>query len=167
MTGIPDDVEDQNLEEKVIEILDKIDVNVSSQDIETCHCIGKSRNFSKTTIVRFANRKQAKKALDNKKGLKNIDRTSIGLEKSHSAFINENLIPTNNKIAFHCQELNRNGRINKIYSRDSIVQIVSKDIENRKKIKVMHMNTLRDRSPDFDFVKDAREDHNNSSQSSY
>ena len=28
VTGIPDDDEDQNLEEKVIEILDKIDVNV-------------------------------------------------------------------------------------------------------------------------------------------
>ena len=28
VTGIPDDDEDQNLEAKVIEILDKIDVNV-------------------------------------------------------------------------------------------------------------------------------------------
>ena len=31
ITGIPDDVDDQNLEEKVIEILDEIDVNVSSK----------------------------------------------------------------------------------------------------------------------------------------
>ena len=40
------------------------------------------------------------------------------------------------------------------------MQIVSKDIENGKKIKVMHMNTLHDRFPDFDFGEDAREDYN-------
>ena len=51
ITGIPDDVDDQKLEEKVIEILDKIDVNVSSKDVEACHRIAKSKNSSKTTIV--------------------------------------------------------------------------------------------------------------------
>ena len=91
-------LEDQNLQEKVIESLDKIDVNVSSQDIEPCHRIGKSKNFSKTTMVRFVNRKHAEKALFNRKGLKNIDRTSTGLEKLHSIFINENLTPTNTRL---------------------------------------------------------------------
>ena len=51
ITGIPSDVDDQNLEEKEIEILDKIEVNVSSKDIEACHQVGKSKNSSKTTIV--------------------------------------------------------------------------------------------------------------------
>ena len=51
ISGIPDDINDQNLEEKVTEILDKVDVNVSSKDIEACHQIGKSKNSSKTTIV--------------------------------------------------------------------------------------------------------------------
>ena len=37
ITGIPDDVDGQNLEEKVIEFLDKI---------EACHRIGKSKNSS-------------------------------------------------------------------------------------------------------------------------
>ena len=60
-------------------------------------------------------RKHTKKALVNRKGLKNIDRTSIGLEKSHDIFINENLSPTNNKTAFHCPELKGNGRIDKTY----------------------------------------------------
>ena len=108
-----------------------------------------------------------KKALVNRKGLKNIDRTSIGLEKSHRIFINENLASTNNKIAFHCRELKGNGRISKTYSRGGVVQIVSKDIENGKRIKIIHMNTLHDKFPDFDFGEDAREDHNDSLQSSY
>ena len=167
ITGIPDNVDNQNLGEKVIEILDKTDVNVSSKDIEACHQIGKSKNSSKMTIVRLVHRKHAKKALANRKGLKNIDRTSIGLEKSHRIFINENLASTNNKIAFHCRELKGNGRISKTYSRGGVVQIVSKDIENGKRIKIIHMNTLHDKFPDFDFGEDAREDHNDSLQSSY
>ena len=67
ITGIPGNVEDQNLEKKIIEILDKIDINASSQYTEVCHHIGKLKNFSKTTIVRFVNGKHAKKALVNKK----------------------------------------------------------------------------------------------------
>ena len=70
-------------------------------------------------------------------------------------------------MAFHCQELKSNGRIDKTYSWNGIVQIVSKDIENGKKIKIMHMNILHDRFPDFDFGEDAREDHKDSLQSSY
>ena len=63
ITGIPENFEDQKFQEKVTEILDKIDVNVSSQDIEPCHGIGKLKNFSKTTMVQFFNRKHAKKPL--------------------------------------------------------------------------------------------------------
>ena len=74
--------------------------------------------------------------------------------------MNEKLTPTNNKIAFHCRELKRNGRIDKVYSRDSIVHIVSKDIENAKEIKIVHMNTLHDRFPDFDFGEDGQATNN-------
>ena len=56
-TGIPDDVNDKNLEEKVIQVLSEIQFIVSSSDIQPCHLIGKSRNSSeKKTIVRFINR---------------------------------------------------------------------------------------------------------------
>ena len=47
ITGIPDDISDENLEEKVIQVLSEIQVNVSSSDVEACHRIGKSKNSSK------------------------------------------------------------------------------------------------------------------------
>ena len=53
------------------------------------------------------------------------------------------------------------------HSRDGIMQVISKDIENGKNIKIVHINTLHDRFPDFNFGEDAREDHNNPLQSSY
>ena len=66
-TGIPDDVSDENLEEKAIQVLSEIQVNVSSSDIEACHRIGKSKNSSKKTIVQFINRKHPKKSTNQQK----------------------------------------------------------------------------------------------------
>ena len=43
ITGIPDSVPDQNLEEKVVDILNEITVNVSAKDIEACHRVGVSK----------------------------------------------------------------------------------------------------------------------------
>ena len=77
------------------------------------------------------------------------------MAKLHNIFINDNLTPTNNKIAFHFQKLKFNGRIDKKYSRNGIVQIVSKNIEIEKKIKIMPMNKLRGSFPDFDSGEDA------------
>lgn len=51
--GTPDSASDQNLEEKVVDILNKISADVSPKDIETCHRVGVSKKSSKKTIVRF------------------------------------------------------------------------------------------------------------------
>ena len=53
ITRIPGSVPDQNLEEKVVDILNKITVNVSPKDIEAFHCVGIWKNSLKKTIVRF------------------------------------------------------------------------------------------------------------------
>ena len=43
ITGMRDRVPDQNLEEKVVDILNEIDIDVSPKDIEECHCVGVSK----------------------------------------------------------------------------------------------------------------------------
>ena len=47
ITGISHDVSDENLEGKVIEVLNEIQVDVSRSDIEACHQIGKSKIHQK------------------------------------------------------------------------------------------------------------------------
>ena len=42
--GIPDSVPQKDLENKVVDILNAIGVNVSNDDFEDCHRIGKFRN---------------------------------------------------------------------------------------------------------------------------
>ena len=44
------------------------------------------------TIICFINQNYIKKAFLNRKGLSNIDRSSIGLSNANNIFINENLI---------------------------------------------------------------------------
>ena len=43
----------------------------------------------------------------------------------------------NNKIAFHCRKLKRNGQIDKIYSRDGVIHIASSNIRDGKVIKIL------------------------------
>ena len=164
ISGIADDVSDENLECKVIEVLKEIQVDVATSDIEACHRIGKSKNSSKKTIVRFVNRKHAKKALLNRKNL----RKSVNCK---GIFINENLTKVNNSIAYNCRKLKRNDMIEKTYSREGVIHISGPKINNGKVIKVLHMNILFDLFPDYEFNDEERgenqQEHDDSLQSSY
>ena len=65
ISGIPDDISDNDLECTVVNIMKDVDVDINSSDIEACHRIGKSdrRTASNKTIVCLVNRKYCKKAL--------------------------------------------------------------------------------------------------------
>ena len=69
--GIPDEINDNNLESTVTKLMKDVDVYTDSDDIEACHRIDKSdrKTSSKKKIVRFVNRKYCKKALLNRKNL--------------------------------------------------------------------------------------------------
>ena len=155
ITGISNETEDVDLEGKVIEILDKIEVNVSSKDIEACHLIGKSKDNSKKTIIPFVNRKYAKKPLRNRKNLKHLDKSSIGISNSNNIFISENLTPMNNGLAFYCRKLKWDGYVEK----EGVVCIRCRDIQDGKSIKVLHFNTLVDLFPNFDFGEDMSDNY--------
>ena len=81
------------MEESVTEILSDIDVNVTTNDIEACHRVGKRDNKIGTTktIVHFANRKSAKQALYNKKKLSRIKKKYEFNKNNNSFFISENI----------------------------------------------------------------------------
>ena len=106
ITGIPDSVPQRDLENKVVDILNAIGVNVSNDDFEDCHRIRKSQNNSEKTIARFTNRKVVKDTLYNKKKLKTVNRAALEREKA-MLFLYENLSEENNKIAFLCRKLKR------------------------------------------------------------
>ena len=70
ITGIPDNIEDKNLGHSVIEAFKVADIQISLNDIEDCHRIGKSKSNSKKTIERSVNQKYCKQILYNRRNSK-------------------------------------------------------------------------------------------------
>ena len=95
-SGISNDVEDSELEDKVVELCDNIDIKIKRRDIEACHRLPVSRkNPQKKVIVRFVNRKNVEKTLKAKKKLPT------------GVYANENLNQYYQKIAWRCRLLKK------------------------------------------------------------
>ena len=150
--GIPTSISDKELEKTAVALLNSINVNLDSSDVEDCHRIGRSKDGKpKKTITRTVNRKFCKKALLNRKKLSSITINNNVIQLKNKVFIGENLTNYNNKIAFHCRKLNKASLVEKCYSRDGVVHIVTKDGWRDKATKVLHMNQLLELFPEFIF----------------
>ena len=107
--GIPDSVSDDQLEEKVIEIFNQLNVKIDKFDIEDCHPMGK---LKKTTIVRFVNRKNCKAILEKKLSLnRKLENAKLGFQSDERIFVSGNLTPYNQHLAWKCRELKQAGKI--------------------------------------------------------
>ena len=153
LSGIPDTAEDKDLESTVSSILSDIDVTVGPQDVKACHRIGLSgKNKSKKTIIRLVNHRYAKKTLINAKKLGSTDDAKYNFDGRAKIFINENLSPANESIAYNCRKLRQAKIIDSCYSSDGIICI--KNTVNSKTEKIHHMKELLDLFPDFVFSND-------------
>ena len=148
--GIPTSISDEL--EKTAAILNSLNVNLDSSDVEVCQRIGRSKDGKpKKTIIRIVNRKFCKKALLNKKKLSSAAINDNVTQLKNKVFISENLTNYNNKIAFYCRRLKKTSLVEKCYSRDRVVHIVTKDEWRDKATKALHMNQLLELFPDFVF----------------
>ena len=111
ISGIPDSIQDSDLESTVASILSDIDVNIESREVEECHRIGKSNNGSKKTIIRFVNRKYCKKALLNRKQLERMIWKKHQLVGGSRIFINENLTVKKQAFGFQLLTAKKKGTI--------------------------------------------------------
>ena len=140
ISGIPQSVSDNQQEEKVVDILKAINVNITSNEIEACHRLMKKK---KNVIFRVINRKHC---LWNKKKLKSIDKNVIGIPNVN-LFISENLTPVNSKFVFNCLKLKTEGEIEKCYIMNGIVHIA----KNNKLMKIYHLKDLQEPFPEYVF----------------
>ena len=114
---------------------------------------------SKKTIARFTNRKIVKDALYKRKQLKNIDKAALEMQNA-MLFLNENLSEENNKIAFLCRKLKREGVISSTYTANAIVRLSCESIKNGRIQKVPHISFLLENFPGFDFALENNESDN-------
>ena len=106
--GIPPQIPDEKLEEKVIEVSSAMNIAITKNGLEDYHRLGKS---SKSTIVRFVNRKHCNAILSKKFETSKIDKSKLGFESNVKLHVSENLTPYNQTLAWKCRELKKAGVI--------------------------------------------------------
>ena len=102
-----------------------------------------------------------KDVLYNRKKLKTINKEALEMEKV-MPFLNENLSEGNNKIAFFCWKLKREGVILNTYSVNGIIRLSCNKISNGRVQKVPHISYLFEHFPDFGL-----EDNENADESGF
>ena len=87
ITGIPDSISNDDLEETTIKIFDKLDVAIDPSNIEDCHWL--KCNGPKKVSIKFARRKDANLIRKNKNKLKGMNLCLIRV--NNPVFINDSL----------------------------------------------------------------------------
>ena len=93
-SDIPNDIPDNQLEDKIIEICRESGVEVDENDIEGCHRFPASRyslSDNKRVIVKFLNRKHSESLLYKKKSISSRDFLNINI--SSKIFVSVSLCP--------------------------------------------------------------------------
>ena len=145
ISGIPDKINQNNLEKNVLNILRSIGLtSLSSYNISACHRLMKKGNdqFPAQTIVRFTNRKIVNFCLNNRERLLEL-RQYLNMNLRFY----ESLCDANKKVYNECSELKKYGIIENFYLRNGFVKVVKNG--ERYPIKIHHPEDLQYNFPDF------------------
>ena len=133
ISGISNEVSDQNLEQTLIGNRKDSGIEVNPLDIEGCHRLPLGRNATNTTkqvIVKFVNRKHSKAMLQHKKDI----------NQKSKVFVSHLLCPYYGFLWGKCKELQRKGRINQVFCLGAVV--TGRITENSPVIKILHEKDL-------------------------
>ena len=150
IAGIPNNIKDESLEKKVIELCKDLGVVVEDRDIEAVHRLPSNRdsNLPKRTIVRFVNRKNCERLLRKRKSLKSHNFRKIGLHQNR-IYINENLCPYFYRIWKKTRLLHKHNMIMRFWTFNGIPHI--KMTADSDPIQIYNEYLLHEVFPDFDF----------------
>ena len=112
VVGTPCQVDDNQLETKVLSIFEKVGCTIDPGFINDCHCLG--RNNDKV-IVKFTRRKDCKQVLQVKKDLKDLNTNDLDLPRDRKIFVSQSLCPYYRILWSKSKRLHSMGIINSIY----------------------------------------------------
>ena len=108
ISGISNEVSDENLEQKVINICKESGIELNPYDIEACHRLPAERintSNSKHVIVKFVNRKYSEATLRLKKSI----------NSPSNVYITNSLCPYYRFLLGKCKDLQKKGLINQVF----------------------------------------------------
>ena len=133
ISGISNEISDQDLAENIIKICKDSGISISDMDIEGCYGLllgRKANNTTKRVIVKCVNRKHSEAMLQRKKDI-NI---------KSKLFVNHLLCPYYQYLWGKCKDLRRKGRINQVFCLEPVVTI--RTTENSPAGKILHEKDL-------------------------
>ena len=139
-SNIPNDIPDNQLEDKVIEICRESGVEVDQNEIEGCHRLHASRYSwsDNKVIVKFVNRKHSESLLYKKKSISSRDFSNINI--SSKIFLYVSLCPYYRFIWGKCKDLQRRGKIYQVFCLGRTVSV--KLSESGNPLKISHVTDI-------------------------
>ena len=145
IVGIPDNIKHDDLVSKSLEIFDQINVKLSPDDIEDCHRVGNKGRI----IIKMSRRKDAQRILANKRKLKSLDSSKIGLVSGIKIYINESLCGSNRGLWIKSKILQKNRKIHSFWTSNGSIKLRIE--ENEKIFNILYDDDLQDLFPEVDF----------------
>ena len=133
ISGISNQIPDQDLEENIIKICKDSDINISPMDIEGCHRLPFGRNTINTTervIGKFVNRKLSETMLQRKKDI----------NSKNKVIVKHSLCSYYRFLWVKCKGLQREGRIKQVFCLEAVATI--RVLENSLAMKILHERDL-------------------------
>ena len=145
VAGIPWQVDDKNLEKKVLSIFQKIGCTIYSTFIDDCHQLGKN---SDSVIVKFTRRKDCKQILKVKKDLRDLKMDNLYLPKGTKMYMNQSLCSYYWILWLKPKKIQNIVSIKNFYIPSGTMKI--KVTENSRPITIKHLNDFKIYFPDID-----------------
>ena len=112
----PTSISGDELEKTAVGILNSINVDLDSSDVEAYHRIGKSRDGKlKKMIICIVNHKFCKKASLDRKKLSSVVINDNEIQLKNKVFVNENQTDYINTVAFYYRKLKKASLVEKCY----------------------------------------------------
>ena len=139
ISGIPEDIDHNALEDKVLDILWTSGLNIRKDEISACHRLYKPRNsrYPARVVVRFVNRKVAQIMLSRRKQNQVEVKRVLGL----NIRFYESLCCRNEEVLRLCNWLSDQGMIHNHYLRNGFVKIIVN--EGDRPFKICHPNVIK------------------------
>ena len=147
IVSIPRSVDGNSLEEKVIQVFEKVGCNIDSSNIEAFHRLTK-------IIVKFSRRKDCQQVLSIKKNLQKLKMEDIGLAGDNKVFINHSLCPYYRVLWSKSKVLLDMGKINRLMVSNGTVKVKTSEIS--VPISINHADDFTKCFPDVDLSLSAQ-----------
>ena len=147
LVGVPRSASDGDLEEKVLNIFEKVGCAIKRNKIEACHWISQK---NERIIVKFSRRKDCQNILNAKKELRNLEMKEIGFLVDNPIFVNQSLCTCYRVLWSKAKRLLSLIRISSFYMSGGTVK--TKISEKSLPLPITHVNDFKEHFPDVNLA---------------